>query len=234
MTEREITQALKSRYSKDHIFASQVKLGRGGSKIIDAVAIKRTWSPVTVIGHEIKVSRQDFMNDNKYPEYMKACTNFYFVVPNGIIKLDEIPSEVGIMVYYPKSGVLRVKKKAPYYNDKISQDMLLHMMFWKMDDYNKPMTRAEILEDIRSKVESNEWGHELARKIATLERKVQDEKLFRKRWNNLEELMFNKTGEHIWRASDVLKYINADGAQAMRKLQEIKRNVENITDVLEE
>ena len=48
-------------------------------------------------GYEIKVNRQDFLKDKKWKEYLKFCTWFYFVVPKDLIKLDELPKNIGLV-----------------------------------------------------------------------------------------------------------------------------------------
>jgi hypothetical protein len=223
-TEFSITEALRKRYS-DHIFASQVKLGSAGTKIIDAVAIKKTWTPVTAIGFEIKVSRYDFVNDNKYPEYMKACTNFYFVVPNGIIKDDEIPKEVGLMIYYPDSGTLKIKKKAPYLNNEVSTEMLLHIMFWKFEKYNAPKTRQEYLDDLKAKMESQQYGIEIAMKISNLEDQLK-RKSYRDEWLSFQEEFNNKYGYRpsSWEVMNLIP----DDLQAVKDVRLIRGSIENL------
>lgn len=227
-TEASITKALEQRFS-DHIFASQVKLGSAGSKIIDAVAIKKTWTPITVIGFEIKVSRADFMNDNKYPEYMKACTNFYFVVPNGIVKDYEIPKEVGLMIYYPDSGTVKVKKKAPYLKNEVKTEMLLHIMFWKFEKYNAPKTRQEHLDDLKAKTESMEWGSEIAMRIRDLQQKVQV-KNRRDEWFALCEEFEERFGYKPSRW-DVMRMI-PDDIEAVKDLHMIKHSINQLHELL--
>jgi len=48
-------------------------------------------------GYEIKVSKEDFLQDHKWQTYLKFCTRFYFIAPTGIIKLEELPDEIGLM-----------------------------------------------------------------------------------------------------------------------------------------
>ncbi len=48
-------------------------------------------------GYEIKISRADFLSDKKWESYLKYCTWFYFVAPEGIIKKEELPEKVGLM-----------------------------------------------------------------------------------------------------------------------------------------
>lgn len=223
-TEQNITQALSLRYS-DHIFASQVKLGSAGSKIIDAVAVKKTWTPVTVIGHEIKVTRADFLSDNKYPEYMKTCTNFYFVVPNGIVKDGEIPENVGLMIYYPESNTLKVKKKAPYLKNEVSSEMLLHIMFWKMEQYARPKTRQEHLDDIKAKVEMGKYGHQIATKIANLNDQLRM-KSQRDEWLALSNEFQERFGYKPSRW-EILNLI-PDDIQAVREIELIKGSIKSL------
>jgi len=227
-TENSVTKALKKRYS-DHIFASQVKLGSAGSKIIDAVAIKKTWSPITAIGFEIKVSRSDFVNDNKYPEYMKACTNFYFVAPNGIIKDDEIPKDVGLMIYYPESGTLKIKKKAPYLKHEVKPEMLLHIMFWKFEQYNAPKTRQEHLDDLKAKTESMEYGSKIASKIRELEQKVKS-KSYKDEWLAFSEEFKERFGYEPskWEVMDLIP----DDIEAVKDLKLIKHSINVLHDRL--
>jgi len=170
VTERDISNALKEKHEHlNDIFATQVEIKSAGGRIMDAVAIKKSWSPRTVIGYEIKTSRQDFLKDEKYPVYMENCNIFYFVAPNNIIKKDEIPAEAGLMVYNPETHKLRAVKKAPYRNIPINADVLLHIMFWKFDKYMGYRTRAEILADYNASKDLKSLGQEVARKIGDLE-----------------------------------------------------------------
>ncbi|MGJ0847429.1 hypothetical protein ACR77J_12130 [Tissierella praeacuta] len=168
--EIDISNALKEKHERaEDIFAAQVKIGPAGSKIMDAVAIKKTWSPRTVIGYEIKVSRQDFLSDQKHPVYMDNCNIFYFVTPKDIIHEGELPVGAGHMIYNPDTNKLRTVKKAPYRNEAISSDVLLHIMFWKMDRYFGYRTRTEILDDYKARKELKSIGKEIAYKISNLE-----------------------------------------------------------------
>lgn len=168
-----ITKALQAKHDNlGDIFAAQVKLGSAGSKIMDAVAIKKTWSPKTVIAYEIKVSRQDFLKDQKHPVYMQNCNIFYFVTLKDIVKDGEIPEGAGHMIYSPETGKLRTVKKAPYRNTPVNPDILLHIMFWKADRYFGYKTRAEILADYQAKKELNSIGHKIAAKISDLEYQI--------------------------------------------------------------
>jgi hypothetical protein len=177
VTERDITLALKEKHYKD-IFAQQVKMGMAGSKIMDAVAIKPTWSPITLIGYEIKTSRADFLNDQKYPHYMKTCTLFSFVAPRGVVQKDEIPKDAGLIEYNPETHKLRTVKKAPYNKVEIMIEVLLHIMFWKFDDYNRPPTKEEMRRRAEENIICGRYGKVLSRDIA---RKMESLELYKAR-----------------------------------------------------
>lgn len=67
----------------------------GEARRLDLFYFSR-WSRQTR-GYEIKVSRSDFVSDKKWKEYLKFCTHFYFVAPEGIIKPSELPKEIGLI-----------------------------------------------------------------------------------------------------------------------------------------
>jgi hypothetical protein len=73
--------------------------------------MKKSWSTPLVWGYEIKVSRSDFLNDQKWHAYLTFCNEFYFVCPQGLIQPNELPAEVGLL-YVAKTGTCLFKKKA--------------------------------------------------------------------------------------------------------------------------
>lgn len=108
------------------VFYSEVKngpswgqkgpLGQKSSKlyIMDAVAIKKSWSSPCIEGFEIKVNRSDFTQDKKWQNYQAYCHKFSFVCPVGLIKLDELPGDVGLLYYNPEHDCLFTKRRAMY------------------------------------------------------------------------------------------------------------------------
>ncbi|KKN71721.1 hypothetical protein LCGC14_0417870 [marine sediment metagenome] len=65
------------------------------SRRIDLFYFRR-WDRQTR-GYEIKVTRSDFLQDKKWQNYLKFCTWFSFVAPKGVIKLDELPDNIGLV-----------------------------------------------------------------------------------------------------------------------------------------
>jgi hypothetical protein len=98
MTESDIVRALKLRHADD-VFVSQCKTGPSatGVGIIDAWVMPRSWAHMNTIGYEVKVTRSDFVNDNKWKKYLPFCHSFYFAAPRGLIKPEELSDGVGLI-----------------------------------------------------------------------------------------------------------------------------------------
>jgi len=75
------------------------------------------------ISYEIKISRGDYLNELKQPQkrdFALAISNyFYFVTPPGLISVDELPPECGL-IELSESGKLRTIKKAPRRNPQFA------------------------------------------------------------------------------------------------------------------
>ncbi|ABE47278.1 hypothetical protein [Polaromonas sp. JS666] len=65
--------------------------------------------------HEVKVSRADFLSDKAKPEkrqaYAMLAQAVYYVAPEGMIQLHELPKEVGLLVEV-KAGQFTLVKRA--------------------------------------------------------------------------------------------------------------------------
>lgn len=126
-TERDMLDLLLNRYNTEragtiadryvraeHVRSTQ-SLGRYCS-VADFVAVDKYASHQALIGHEVKVSRADWLTELRDPEkaerIKRFCTYWYLVVPDvHIVKLGELPDGWGLMV---KAGErLRIKHRAP-------------------------------------------------------------------------------------------------------------------------
>lgn len=107
---------LAQRHAND-VFVPECKIGEswgmGQLRVLDAWAMRKSWRHPAMFGYEIKVSRQDFLRDDKWHEYLPTCNHFYFVCPFNLIQLEELPPGVGLL-YATKTGSrLYTKRKAP-------------------------------------------------------------------------------------------------------------------------
>lgn len=101
----------------------------GTSRWID-VAVFSMWpmdGPLTRSAFEVKVSRQDFLNELRQPEKHQWCKDafheFWFVAPKDVVQMGEIPAGAGWMC--PHGTKLYVTKQAPRNENPVLDDTLL-------------------------------------------------------------------------------------------------------------
>lgn len=129
LTEAVMLSWLRRRYIAVHgngprwVFATHVKDAPGfyGSRTADAVAMDM-WNSkgLELHGHEVKVSRADWLRELRDPEKATAvgryCDRWWLVVPDpSIVREGELPSDWGILVAAPDGcrAVLPAPKRKP-------------------------------------------------------------------------------------------------------------------------
>lgn len=114
ITSAEILILLKAKHAGD-VFVPECKNGASSGvkdlRKLDAWVLKRSYSPLKSIGYEIKVSRHDFEQDEKWMEYLGLCHEFYFVCSAGLIREEDLPKGIGLL-WVSKAGNLHTKRKA--------------------------------------------------------------------------------------------------------------------------
>lgn len=125
--EREMLDLLLDRYSTErqgtiadrYVRAEHVRSTQNyyGVSIADFLAIDKYSTSQSVIGHEVKVSRSDWLSELRNPEkserIKRYCDYWHLVVSDAaIVKPGELPEGWGLIVR-GTTGKLRVKTKAP-------------------------------------------------------------------------------------------------------------------------
>ena len=116
MTSDQIMDLLARRHADD-VFVSECKTGKSqgyNHSRLDAWAALKSWAHPCVFGYEVKVSRGDFLKDEKWRAYLDVCNQFYFVCPPGIIDPAEVPRDAGLLYASKNAAMLYTKKKAPH------------------------------------------------------------------------------------------------------------------------
>lgn len=123
ITEKEIQQII----GKDRVLAGHPivcpnvnSLLKGQADMISVTG--RGW----MIEYEIKISRSDFKRDAKKGKelsFMEAAMNaeylpnyFYYVVPKGLVSLEEVPQYAGL--FYIENDIMELQKEAPVIHTK--------------------------------------------------------------------------------------------------------------------
>ncbi len=136
-----LLELLRKKHSED-VFVPECKDGptqTAGARHVrlDAWVMPRSWAHPATTGYEIKVSRSDFLRDEKWQAYLPLCHRFYFVAPPGVIQLDEVPSTAGLMVCTKNATRLLTKKRAPLRDVQVPEELFRYVL----------MCRAKITND---------------------------------------------------------------------------------------
>lgn len=179
MTANHLTELLRARHVKD-IFVPECKMGAGGSRTLDGWALLPTWSPLTAIGYEIKVSRSDWLQDQKFEEYRSACHLFFVVALRGVVQIGELPPGVGLLEPIGQGTgcrlVMRAKATRGTPDDARLVRLMAHVLMWRKDqrDYGA-QTREQRAAFWKSWVAEREDFHVVGRSVRGRMRQILDE-----------------------------------------------------------
>ena len=141
----------------DWISVPECKIGSTWFKTncqrFDFWTMAKSYANPRFIGYEIKVARQDFLRDTKWPGYLDYCTEFFFVAPPGIIDPNEVPEQAGLVVCTKNCKRLLIKKKTPV-RDVSVPDSIYHYIL---------MSRTQVVDEHR-RDRSLEWARWLEMK----------------------------------------------------------------------
>ncbi len=196
-------------------FFAEVYNGMAGSNRFDAVAIKPSWTQGKITGYEIKVNRQDFLADHKWPAYLDSCHLFYFVAPAGVISPDELDARVGLITYNPERGTLRTAKKAVFQDKQMDWEMLYSIVINRMNDDRYPFhnNRVEFFKDwLENKEERQRVGRvagtEMAKEVDRLRRenkmlstKLENRNEEAREYQEVTQVISSNFGRKPWGAS---------------------------------
>ena len=170
VTALDIKRALAKGHGNNEFFITECKNGPTGRGMLqfDGLAIYKSWTHPKIVGYEIKVSRSDFLRDNKFYLYMPYVHELYFVVPTGLIDRNELPNEIGLIYYNPDKKTLLTKKKATYQKIEVSSEMLLYIIMNRLDSERLPFTsdKAEYFRLwVQGKTNNRELGYQVSCKF---------------------------------------------------------------------
>lgn len=134
---------------------------------MDAWAMKCSWSNPLTYGYEIKVSRNDFLRDDKWHRYLDYCNEFSFVCPHGLIQPEELPEKVGLLWLAKTGGRLFAKRKAVRREVEIPEELWRYIIMCRArigEEYQHD-PRSKWREFVDQKTENRYLGAEVSRAI---------------------------------------------------------------------
>lgn len=162
MTAETIIDLLRAKHA-DAIFVTECKNGPtqgiGGHARLDAWVMPKSWSNPAIIGYEVKVSRSDFINDNKWRGYLFCCNQFYFAAAPGIIDPKELPPEAGLLEVSKTGTRLFLKKKTIHRDFTTAEELQSILTVFRY----VLMCRAKITREFISEQRAIKWEQELAK-----------------------------------------------------------------------
>lgn len=168
-TEGGLSKLLAAKHSKD-LYVPQCKTGSTWMhhiRIIDFWAMKRSWASPRFYAYEIKCSRGDFLQDDKWTQYLEYCTDFYFVAPPGLIEPSELPPEAGLMVCSKNCKRLYTKKKAQIRQDaRPPLDLFLYILMSRAVIRDENQHNPSQREYWQAWLKDRELDHELGYRVS--------------------------------------------------------------------
>ena len=173
ITSDQVLELLATRHSTD-VFVSECKDGpthfvRNYSRL-DAWVMPRSWAHPACTGYEIKVSRSDFLGDEKWTDYLPLCNLFYFVAPAGVIEKGEIPEPCGLLQVSKNAKRLTTVKRAPFREVRIPEDLWRYILMCRTQITPPHMDGTQSPADywrgwLRAKTEDRELGQLVSSEI---------------------------------------------------------------------
>lgn len=245
ITSTTIKIALAEKHWKD-FFLTEVKSGPtqlampGGLKILDGLAIRKSWTNPCFTGYEVKISRSDFLRDAKFYTYEELCNCLYIVCPKGMIERTELPESVGLMYYDPEKKTLTTRKKAIFRKIEYSPEMLLYIIFSRLGSDRYPFfseKRQYFEEYLAGKRDNRDLACSVKTKLvqdnARLERELERAAQFRQNYEiykAVQEVM-QKHGIWIFRADQAAEELDKALSRKLPKdITDIRKSMELMLD----
>lgn len=161
ITAETILNLLMVKHEKD-VCVPECKIGASWTAKalrMDLWTMSKSWAKPKITVYEIKVSRNDFLQDNKWRFYLPYGNEVYFVCPPGVIDKSELSEEAGLMVTSKNGTTLYTKKKAPFRDVQIPESVFRYLLMW----------RTQIDVDVESQNRLQYWERFLGKKKYTRE-----------------------------------------------------------------
>lgn len=215
------------------VFEVAKATGFGANRHIDALAMG-LWPSrgMEIVAIEVKVSRSDFRRELKQPEKAEElaqfCDRFYIASPEGMIGLNELPPNWGLLERRESGAIMETKPALRLDAKPVSRNLLAAVM--------RAANRPRSVEETNAAVAAIKQEHD-DRVEAEVQRKLQyvraDDARDAKHWREFCEKMDERSWMDDASIIEAVKFIRKCGVlnvhSGIRHLQsELKRAVEQI------
>lgn len=181
----DVAEAISNCHTKD-VVVTECKDGPTWSTDhcrVDVWTMKRSWSRPMISGYEIKITRQDFLNDTKWHNYLPLCNQFYFACPKNLLTADEMPAEAGLV--YCVGSTIRQVKKAAWRDIQIPESLCRYLLMCRTrivppNHYEEPNKSSKLdywRDWVNQKEERKELGYAVAHQVKDFVNKVKSENI---------------------------------------------------------
>jgi len=170
MTADDILNGIRAKHAED-VVVPECKTGPSQCasmfRIMDAWVMPKSWAHPDCTAYEIKVARNDFVNDRKWPQYLPYCNYFYFACPKDVIRPEELPPEAGLYYACGSSGRLIIKKKAARREVEIPESLFRYiLMRVQVEPEHNGETAKDYWRDwLKNKDDDWRFGHRVGQGI---------------------------------------------------------------------
>lgn len=231
----DLEEKIRNRFcSPAYAFIPQVRNQTGYQKDIrtcDALAMG-LWSSrgLFLNGFEIKVSRNDWLNELKNPEKAEEiaqyCDFWWVVAPRDVVKVDEVPVNWGLMI--PFGHTLKVIKKAEQLKTANIDKLFLAAILRRAQESIAPEQKIN-----KAFKEGKDEGEKQANEFFSYERK--EHQKLKERIKKF-EIASGISIEYEWdieKIGEVVKQVlDGNHTRAKEQLQSLLQNAENIVEFI--
>lgn len=245
-TSRDICRALSRHYigaeglGEEWVLLEEARRGAGftgNSNRCDLLAIG-TWESrgLQLVGHEVKVSRQDWQKELKQPEkaewIWKHCHQWFLVIPAGskIVLPDELPASWGLMEV--NASCVKVVTKAPINRDPVPVPWpMIVGWFAQLDRGGKRDIKAQLTAAREEGRRAGEKSAEAQSRPGRLESQAETIRATAHKFKMATGVDLFE--EHTWRRDELVRFIQLTGWDGVPSLIEKVKSILNQSQQLE-
>lgn len=165
----------------------------------DVLEVKPSYTRFCVSIYEIKISRADFQKDirtGKWKGYLDHCHRFYFAVPSGLVKPEEIPKGAGLIVRGEKGWKTLIAAERLQHD--IPEMTLMSLIFSRQKGFfRSAQYREKLYDSLRWKYDSNKLFIGLGANVADALQNKLDYERERANYEYMVEDIKNKVREGL-------------------------------------